>query len=170
MRQTLTVLVWVSISWLPLICAAGDVGPAWEADLQSYLERAADALEVPGAAVVVVTREGGATILTHGVRCAGGRKPVTPQTSFGLGSLTSSAFPGESAGLLTHFTNWKPISQATDPRSIGSVMIVTPQLFAHLAAAEHGRAEVGVVDRGAGRQAGPVRIGVAAVVGNRPLG
>ncbi len=34
-------------------------------------------------------------------------------TEFGLGSLTSSAFPGESAGLLTHFTNWKPISQAT---------------------------------------------------------
>ena len=34
-------------------------------------------------------------------------------TEFGLGSLTSSAFPGESAGLLTHFSNWKPISQAT---------------------------------------------------------
>jgi cell division protein FtsI (penicillin-binding protein 3) len=34
-------------------------------------------------------------------------------TRFGLGSLTSSAFPGESAGLLTHFSNWKPISQAT---------------------------------------------------------
>jgi len=34
-------------------------------------------------------------------------------TDFGLGSLTSSAFPGESAGLLTHFSNWKPISQAT---------------------------------------------------------
>ena len=34
-------------------------------------------------------------------------------TEFGLGSLTSSLFPGESAGLLTHFTNWKPISQAT---------------------------------------------------------
>ena len=32
---------------------------------------------------------------------------------FGLGSLTSSACPGESAGLLTHFSNWKPISQAT---------------------------------------------------------
>ena len=34
-------------------------------------------------------------------------------TELGLGSLTSSAFPGESAGLLTHFSNWKPISQAT---------------------------------------------------------
>jgi cell division protein FtsI (penicillin-binding protein 3) len=34
-------------------------------------------------------------------------------TRFGLGTLTSSAFPGESAGLLTHFSNWKPISQAT---------------------------------------------------------
>ncbi len=34
-------------------------------------------------------------------------------TEFGLGSLTSSLFPGESAGLLTHFSNWKAISQAT---------------------------------------------------------
>ena len=34
-------------------------------------------------------------------------------TRFGLGSLTSSGFPGESAGLLTHFSHWRPISQAT---------------------------------------------------------
>ena len=34
-------------------------------------------------------------------------------TELRLGTLTSSAFPGESAGLLTHFSNWKPISQAT---------------------------------------------------------
>ena len=32
---------------------------------------------------------------------------------FGLGELTSSQFPGESAGMLTHFSNWRPISQAT---------------------------------------------------------
>ena len=33
--------------------------------------------------------------------------------SFGFGSLTSSGFPGESAGLLTHYNHWQPISQAT---------------------------------------------------------
>lgn len=34
-------------------------------------------------------------------------------TNFGLGSLTSSGFPGESAGLLTHYNDWRQISQAT---------------------------------------------------------
>ena len=34
-------------------------------------------------------------------------------TKFGLGSLTASGFPGESAGLLTHYSHWQPISQAT---------------------------------------------------------
>jgi len=32
---------------------------------------------------------------------------------FGLGSLTASGFPGESAGTLTHYDHWRPISQAT---------------------------------------------------------
>ena len=36
-----------------------------------------------------------------------------PLTRFGLGSLTSSGFPGESAGLLTHYNDWRQISQAT---------------------------------------------------------
>ena len=34
-------------------------------------------------------------------------------TSFGLGSLTASGFPGESAGMLTHYNHWQLISQAT---------------------------------------------------------
>lgn len=34
-------------------------------------------------------------------------------TQLGLGSLTASGFPGESAGLLTHYDHWQPISQAT---------------------------------------------------------
>jgi len=33
-------------------------------------------------------------------------------TRFGLGALTSSGFPGESAGLLTHYNDWRQISQA----------------------------------------------------------
>ena len=34
-------------------------------------------------------------------------------TRFGFGALTSSGFPGESAGLLTHYNDWRQISQAT---------------------------------------------------------
>ena len=34
-------------------------------------------------------------------------------TRFGFGSLTASGFPGESAGLLTHYNDWRQISQAT---------------------------------------------------------
>ncbi|MED5420728.1 MAG: penicillin-binding transpeptidase domain-containing protein [Pseudomonadota bacterium] len=34
-------------------------------------------------------------------------------TRFGFGALTSSGFPGESAGLLTHYSDWHQISQAT---------------------------------------------------------
>ena len=45
-------------------------------------------------------------------------------TQFGLGTLTSSGFPGESAGLLTHFNHWRPISQAT--LAYGYGVSVTP--------------------------------------------
>ncbi len=45
-------------------------------------------------------------------------------TQFGLGSLTSSGFPGESAGLLTHYSHWRPISQAT--LAYGYGVSVTP--------------------------------------------
>jgi len=45
-------------------------------------------------------------------------------TQFGLGSLTSSGFPGESAGLLTHYSHWRPISQAT--LAYGYGVAVTP--------------------------------------------
>ena len=34
-------------------------------------------------------------------------------TNFGFGELTTSGFPGESAGLLTHYDHWQEISQAT---------------------------------------------------------
>ncbi len=43
---------------------------------------------------------------------------------FGLGSLTSSGFPGESAGLLTHHNHWQSISQAT--LAYGYGVSVTP--------------------------------------------
>lgn len=45
-------------------------------------------------------------------------------TKFGLGTLTSSGFPGESAGLLTHYSHWRPISQAT--LAYGYGVSVTP--------------------------------------------
>ena len=37
----------------------------------------------------------------------------TALSGFGLGRTTASGFPGESAGLFSHYRNWRPISQAT---------------------------------------------------------
>ncbi|HZX24951.1 MAG TPA: penicillin-binding transpeptidase domain-containing protein [Woeseiaceae bacterium] len=45
-------------------------------------------------------------------------------SGFGIGSLTSCGFPGESAGLLSHYNHWRPISQAT--LAYGYGLSVTP--------------------------------------------
>ncbi len=52
---------------------------------------------------------------------------------FGLGSLTSSGFPGESAGLLTHYNDWRKINQAT--LAYGYGVSVTPLQLAQAYAA-----------------------------------
>lgn len=52
---------------------------------------------------------------------------------FGLGELTASGFPGESAGLLTHYSHWQEISQAT--LAYGYGISVTPLQLAHAYAA-----------------------------------
>jgi cell division protein FtsI (penicillin-binding protein 3) len=44
--------------------------------------------------------------------------------AFGIGQLTASGFPGESAGLLTHFERWREIGQAT--LAYGYGLSVTP--------------------------------------------
>jgi cell division protein FtsI (penicillin-binding protein 3) len=54
-------------------------------------------------------------------------------THFGLGKLTSSGFPGESAGLLTHYNHWQEISQAT--LAYGYGVSVTPLQLAQAYAA-----------------------------------
>ena len=54
-------------------------------------------------------------------------------THFGLGELTTSGFPGESAGMLTHYSNWRPISQAT--LAYGYGVSVTPLQLAQAYAA-----------------------------------
>jgi cell division protein FtsI (penicillin-binding protein 3) len=54
-------------------------------------------------------------------------------TRFGFGALTASGFPGESAGLLTHFNHWRPISQAT--LAYGYGVSVTPLQLAQAYAA-----------------------------------
>jgi len=54
-------------------------------------------------------------------------------TEFGLGSLTASGFPGESAGLLTHYNHWQEISQAT--LAYGYGVSVTPLQLAQAYAA-----------------------------------
>ena len=48
---------------------------------------------------------------------------------FGLGSLTSSGFPGESAGALIPYNQWRPINQAT--LAYGYGVSVTPLQLAH---------------------------------------
>ncbi len=53
--------------------------------------------------------------------------------SFGLGDLTTSGFPGESAGLLTHYNHWQEISQAT--LAYGYGLSVTPLQLASAYAA-----------------------------------
>jgi len=57
-------------------------------------------------------------------------------SGFGLGRLSGSGFPGESAGLLSHYSNWRPISQAT--LAYGYGLSVTPlqlaQAYAVIAA------------------------------------
>ena len=54
-------------------------------------------------------------------------------SQFGLGEITSSGFPGESAGMLTHFSNWRPISKATIAYGYG--IAVTPLQLAQAYAA-----------------------------------
>ncbi len=54
-------------------------------------------------------------------------------TQFGLGELTTSGFPGESAGMLTHYSNWRPISQAT--LAYGYGISITPLQLAQAYAA-----------------------------------
>ena len=57
-------------------------------------------------------------------------------TRFGLGELTNSTFPGESTGSLSHFSYWRPISQAT--LAYGYGVSVTPLQLAHAYAALSG--------------------------------
>ena len=48
---------------------------------------------------------------------------------FGIGHLTSSGFPGESAGLMTHYDQWREIRQAV--MAYGYGLSVTPLQLAH---------------------------------------
>ncbi len=54
-------------------------------------------------------------------------------TRFGLGELTSSSFPGESTGSLSHHSYWREINQAT--LAYGYGVSVTPLQLAHAYAA-----------------------------------
>ncbi len=54
-------------------------------------------------------------------------------SNFGIGRLTSSGFPGESAGLLSYYENWRPISQAT--LAYGYGLSLTPLQLAQAYAA-----------------------------------
>lgn len=49
--------------------------------------------------------------------------------SFGFGKVTGSGFPGEAAGMLLNYKQWRPINQAT--MSYGYGLSVTPLQLAH---------------------------------------
>jgi cell division protein FtsI (penicillin-binding protein 3) len=50
-------------------------------------------------------------------------------TALGLGQVTGSGFPGESAGMLSHYSHWRPIGIATMSHGYG--LSVTPLQLAH---------------------------------------
>jgi cell division protein FtsI (penicillin-binding protein 3) len=50
-------------------------------------------------------------------------------TGFGFGQVTTSGYPGESAGLLSNYSQWRPIGIATMSRGYG--ISVTPLQLAH---------------------------------------
>lgn len=50
-------------------------------------------------------------------------------SGLGFGQVTTSGYPGESAGLLTHYSHWRPIGIAT--LSYGYGLSVTPLQLAH---------------------------------------
>jgi cell division protein FtsI (penicillin-binding protein 3) len=50
-------------------------------------------------------------------------------TSLGLGQVTGSGYPGESAGMLSHYSHWRPIGIATMSHGYG--LSVTPLQLAH---------------------------------------
>jgi cell division protein FtsI (penicillin-binding protein 3) len=50
-------------------------------------------------------------------------------TALGLGQVTGSSFPGESAGMLSHYSHWRPIGIATLSHGYG--LSVTPLQLAH---------------------------------------
>ena len=50
-------------------------------------------------------------------------------THFGFGQVTTSGYPGESAGLLSNYSQWRPIGIATMSHGYG--ISVTPLQLAH---------------------------------------
>jgi cell division protein FtsI (penicillin-binding protein 3) len=50
-------------------------------------------------------------------------------TALGLGQVTGSSYPGESAGMLSHYSHWRPIGIATMSHGYG--LSVTPLQLAH---------------------------------------
>jgi cell division protein FtsI (penicillin-binding protein 3) len=53
----------------------------------------------------------------------------TTLNDFGFGQVTSSGFPGESAGLLSHYSHWRPIGIVTMSHGYG--ISVTPLQLTH---------------------------------------
>lgn len=137
MKRTILVLSSVLITGISPALVSGGDGAGWEADLQSYLGRVAEALNVPGAVVVVVTREDGTTVLTHGVRCLDGADPVTSQTSFEIASLTKAFTATTAADLVGEgIIEWDTTARALIPDleladPVATELVTLRDLLAH---------------------------------------
>ena len=50
-------------------------------------------------------------------------------TALGFGQVTTSGYPGESAGLLPHYSHWRPVGISSMSRGYG--LSITPLQLAH---------------------------------------
>ncbi len=129
-------------SFKPLIIAAALESGQYQPD--SQVNTAPGRVEI-GSKVIEDTENLGridlATILTRSSNVGATMVAMTLDpavlwdvlSKFGIGQLTSSGFPGESAGLLSYYENWRPISQAT--LAYGYGLSLTPLQLAQAYAA-----------------------------------
>ena len=82
----------------------------------------------------------------------------TIMSRFGFGTLTASGFPGESSGLLSHFSHWQPISQATLAYGYGVSMTPLQLAKAYATIAAGGDARPVSLVRTDGRQVTGTRV------------
>jgi len=87
-------------------------------------------------------------------------------TQLGFGQVTTSGYPGESAGLLSHFSQWSPVSISAMSR--GYEIAVTPLQLAHAYGRRAGRAAAHILSASRSVRAGRARARGAGVAQSHP--